>query len=152
MHTLTSHLLISQCRRPPFAGFFPNPHLTNEFSPNPFLRDNSAAFDEAGKDHVDQPRRFDHVGDVVHEKKLRKRISNRASAWRLRLRKKMQIEELQMQVDQLQGANNKLSEKLVSLLESNHQILQVQENAQLKEKVSSLQVVVTDLLSPLGNV
>ncbi|XP_056170627.1 basic leucine zipper 43-like [Syzygium oleosum] len=134
----------------PFGSFFPNPHLTDELSPNPFLRNNSAAFDEAGEDHVDQPRRFDHVGNVVHEKKLRRRISNRASAWRSRLRKKMQIEELQMQVDQLQGANNKLSEKLISLLESNHQILQ--ENAQLKEKVSPLQVVVTDLLSPFRNV
>ncbi|KAI6675403.1 hypothetical protein NL676_003309 [Syzygium grande] len=133
----------------PFGGFFPSTHLTGELSPNPFLCDNSAAFDEAGEDRVSQRHHFDHVSNVIHDKKLRRRISNRASARRSRLRKKKQIEELQMQVDQLRGANNKLADKIISLLESNSQILQ--ENGRLKEKVSSLQVIATELLTPFRN-
>ncbi|KAF8005771.1 hypothetical protein BT93_K0144 [Corymbia citriodora subsp. variegata] len=132
-----------------FGGFFPNSHLPDELSPNPPFCINSSAFDDAGKDHINPRHHFDH-SNVIHEKRLRRMISNRESARRSRLRKKKQIEELQLQVDQLRGANNNLSEKLISLLESNHQILQ--ENVQLKEKVSSLQVMMTDLLTPFRNV
>ncbi|KAF7846790.1 hypothetical protein BT93_L3735 [Corymbia citriodora subsp. variegata] len=122
----------------------------SELSPNPSLCDNSAAFDGASKNHINHRRHFDHVSSAMHERRLRRMISTQESARRSRLRKKKQIEELQLQVDQLRGANNNLSEKLISLLESNHQILQ--ENVQLKEKVSSLLVIVTDLLTPFRNV
>lgn len=84
---------------------------------------------------------------IVNEKRLKRVISNRESARRSRMRKKKLIEELQLQVNQVQTVNHQLSEKLIRLLESNHQILQ--ENAQLKEKVSSLQMVLSDLLTPL---
>lgn len=63
------------------------------------------------------------------------------------MRKKRQIEELQSQVDQLLTMNHQLSEKVIRLLESNHQVMQ--ENGQLKEKVSSLQLVLSDILTPL---
>lgn len=76
-------------------------------------------------------------------------ISNRESARRSRMRKKLQIEELQSQVDQLQTVNRQLSQKVISLLESNHEILQ--ENAQLKEKVSTLHMVLADVLTPEKN-
>ncbi|KAI3440555.1 BZIP domain-containing protein [Psidium guajava] len=122
----------------------------SEPSPNTSLCNSAAAFDDANKDHVNHRHHFDYVSSVIHEKRLRRMISNRESARRSRLRKKKQVEDLQMQVDHLRGANSTLSEKLISLLESNHQILQ--ENAQLKEKVSSLQVIVTDLLNPFRNV
>ncbi|KAI6675367.1 hypothetical protein NL676_003273 [Syzygium grande] len=133
----------------PFGGFFTSPHVTGELSPNPSLRDNSAAFDEAGEDFMNHRHHFDHVSNVVREKKLRRMISNRASARRSRLRKKKQIEELQTQAEQLRGANSKLADKIISLLESNSQI--IQENGRLKEKVSSLQAVATELLTPFRN-
>lgn len=87
---------------------------------------------------------------ISNEKKLRRMISNRESARRSRMRRKKQIEDLQYRVNQLQNMNHQLSEKVIHLLESNHQTLQ--ENSQLKEKVSSLQVVLSDLLTPLRNV
>ena len=76
-------------------------------------------------------------------------ISNRAAARRSRMRKKQQIEELQSQVDQLQTINCQLSQKLTNLLQSNQEIFQ--ENAQLKEKVSTLHVVLADVFTPLRN-
>ncbi|TXG51573.1 hypothetical protein EZV62_024097 [Acer yangbiense] len=85
--------------------------------------------------------------NIINEKRMKRVISNRESARRSRMRKKKLIEELQFQVNQLQTLNHQLSEKVIRLLESNHQILQ--ENAHLKEKVSSLQILLTDLLSPL---
>ncbi|KAL3716634.1 hypothetical protein ACJRO7_008247 [Eucalyptus globulus] len=133
----------------PFAGFLPNSHLTDELSLNSSPCNNSTTFDDASKDQI-HPYHFDHVSNAIHERRLRRMISNRESARRSRLRKKKQIEELQIQVNQLRGANNNLSEKLIGLLESNQQILQ--ENVQLKEKVSSLQVIVSDLLAPFRNV
>lgn len=66
------------------------------------------------------------------------------------MRKKKQIEELQYQVQQLQTANQQLLQKLIQLFDCNQQILQ--ENSRLKEKVSSLQVLLADLLTPLRNV
>ncbi|KAK8265939.1 hypothetical protein V6Z12_D12G211300 [Gossypium hirsutum] len=86
---------------------------------------------------------------VVDEKRLRRMISNRESARRSRMRKKQQIEELQSQVNQLQTINRQLSQKLINLLENNHEILQ--ENAQLKEKVSTLHMVLSDVFAPLRN-
>ena len=76
-------------------------------------------------------------------------ISNRESARRSRMRKKQQIEELQSQVDQLRTINRQLSQKLINLLESNHEI--VQENAQLKEKVFTLHMVLADVFTPMRN-
>lgn len=70
--------------------------------------------------------------------------SNRESARRSRMRKNKRIEELQHEVDQLYIANSQLCEKLIQVLEGNQQILQ--ENAQVKVRVSSLQVTVADLI------
>ncbi|XWS37228.1 hypothetical protein CRYUN_Cryun19dG0025400 [Craigia yunnanensis] len=84
---------------------------------------------------------------IADDKRFRRMISNRESARRSRMRKKQQIEELQSQVDKLQTINSQLSQKLINLLESNHEILQ--ENAQIKEKVSTLHMVLADVLTPL---
>ncbi|XVE54637.1 hypothetical protein DITRI_Ditri03aG0098100 [Diplodiscus trichospermus] len=86
---------------------------------------------------------------IADDKRLRRMISNRESARRSRMRKKQQIEELQSQVDQLQTINRELSQKLINLLENNHEILQ--ENAQLKERVSTLQMVLADVFTPMRN-
>ncbi|KAB5524764.1 hypothetical protein DKX38_022513 [Salix brachista] len=97
---------------------------------------------------VAEPR--DEQLGICNDKKLRRMISNRESARRSRMRRKKQIEDLQYRVNQLQNMNHQLSEKVIHLLETNHQTLQ--ENSQIKEKVSSLQVVLSDLLTPLSNV
>ncbi|CAH2044111.1 unnamed protein product [Thlaspi arvense] len=76
-------------------------------------------------------------------------VSNRESARRSRMRKKKQIEELQQQVEQLMVLNHHLSDKIINLLESNQQILQ--ENSQLKEKVSSFHLLMADMLIPMRN-
>ncbi|KAF8083684.1 hypothetical protein N665_0756s0002 [Sinapis alba] len=89
-------------------------------------------------------------GHVPDERRAKKMVSNRESARRSRMRKKRQIEELQQQVEQLMILNHNLSEKVINLLESNHQILQ--ENSQLKEKVSSFQLLMAEMLIPMRNV
>ncbi|KAL5751453.1 hypothetical protein ACOSP7_026056 [Xanthoceras sorbifolium] len=120
--------------------FLPNHHQfhvpLNVFSPNSSLS-NGCTLDETRDNRL----------NIIHEKRMKRVISNRESARRSRMRKKKLIEELQFQVNQVQTLNHQLSEKVIRLLESNHQV--IQENAQLKEKVSSLQIVLTDLLSPL---
>ncbi|CAN8264892.1 unnamed protein product [Cochlearia groenlandica] len=83
--------------------------------------------------------------NMYHEEKRARRIvSNRESARRLRMRKKKQIEELQQQVEHFMILNHHLSEKVINLLEINHQILQ--ENSQLREKVSSFHLIMADML------
>lgn len=84
---------------------------------------------------------------VVDDRKKKRMFSNRESARRSRMRKKQQIESLQYQVDHLQNMNHQLSQKIIYLLECNQQILQ--QNGQLKEKISSLQVALSELLLPL---
>ncbi|MBA0563539.1 hypothetical protein Golob_008514 [Gossypium lobatum] len=122
----------------PDSGIFshrlsPNTQI-HLFSPNPSNEDEG---------------RVCQASIVVDEKRLRRMISNRESARRSRMRKKQQIEELQSQVNQLQTINRQLSQKLINLLENNHEILQ--ENAQLKERVSTLHMVLSDVFAPLRN-
>ncbi|GAV77769.1 bZIP_1 domain-containing protein [Cephalotus follicularis] len=108
----------------------------NIFSPNASTLSTDPTIDDA-REH--------QLRLNIQEKRFRRMISNRESARRSRMRKRKLIEELQYQVNQLQAMNHQLSEKVIRLLECNHQILQ--ENAQLKERASSLQVV-SDLLPP----
>ena len=136
---------------------FPNPNMN--FSPDASISSpggsgnnggDSAATDDIN-DHIEtgQGNRRQGVSIVNDTRRLKRMISNRESARRSRMRRKMQIEELQYLVNQLQTTNRQLSEKLIQLLDSNQQI--VQENSQLKEKVSSLQMLLSDLLVPLRN-
>lgn len=92
---------------------------------------------------------FHNEGLAPEERRARRMVSNRESARRSRMRKKKQIEELQQQVEQLMMLNHHLSEKVINLLESNHQVLQ--ENSQLKEKVSSFHLLMADVLLPMRN-
>ncbi|XP_027368812.1 basic leucine zipper 43-like [Abrus precatorius] len=91
----------------------------------------------------------DEAKALLEDRKKKRMFSNRESARRSRMRKKQQIEVLQYHVDQLQTLNHQLSQKIIYLLECNQQIHQ--QNAQLKEKVSSLQVALSDLLVPAGS-
>ncbi|KAJ0236314.1 Basic leucine-zipper 70 [Hirschfeldia incana] len=125
----------------------PNFHLhLPSVSPNLSIRSNN------NRSHLDpngEP--FCHSeGLDPEEKRARRMVSNRESARRSRMRKKKQIEELQHQVEQLMILNHNLSEKVISLLESNHQVLQ--ENSQLKEKVNSFQLLMAEMLIPMRNV
>lgn len=86
---------------------------------------------------------------LLDDRKKKRMFSNRESARRSRMRKKQQIEVLQYHVDHLQSLNHQLSQKIIYLLECNQQI--TQQNAQLKDKVSSLQGAISDLLVPAGN-
>ncbi|RDX74738.1 E3 ubiquitin-protein ligase RING1, partial [Mucuna pruriens] len=88
----------------------------------------------------------DEAKALLDDRKKKRMFSNRESARRSRMRKKQQIEVLQYHVDHLQTLNHQLSQKIIYLLECNQQIHQ--QNAQLKEKVSSLQVALSDLLVP----
>ncbi|KAI4319175.1 hypothetical protein MLD38_032807 [Melastoma candidum] len=103
--------------------------------------DLTASFENFGRVHC----HYDHTFGLVHEKRLRRMISNRESARRSRLRKKKQIEDLQSQVDHLRSQNGQMSEKLLALFENNQQVME--ENKQLKEKVASLQAMVTNFFS-----
>ncbi|OIW19684.1 hypothetical protein TanjilG_18494 [Lupinus angustifolius] len=77
-------------------------------------------------------------------------FSNRESARRSRMRKKQQIEVLHYQVNQLQTLNYQLSQKIIYMLECNQHIQQ--QNAQLREKVSSLQLTPSELfVIPVGH-
>ncbi|KAE8683997.1 pescadillo-like protein [Hibiscus syriacus] len=125
----------------PDSGIF-----SNRFSPNTQIHLFSP---NASSPSNEDEARVCQQSIVFDEKRLRRMISNRESARRSRMRKKQQIEELQSQVNQLQTVNRQLSQKVINLLENNHEILQ--ENTQLKEKVSTLHVVLSDVFAPLRN-
>ncbi|KAI4374503.1 hypothetical protein MLD38_012489 [Melastoma candidum] len=82
-----------------------------------------------------------------HKKKLRRVTSSRESGRRSRIWKKKQIEDQQFQVSHLRNNKTPMSEKLLALFESNQQVME--HNAQLKEKVASLQVIVSSSFAPL---
>ncbi|TKY73265.1 Basic leucine zipper 43 [Spatholobus suberectus] len=108
----------------------------NSKSPNTSLNSNNNNADEAKA--------------LLEDRKKKRMFSNRESARRSRMRKKQQIESLQCHVDHLRILSRQLSQKIIYLLECNQQILQ--HNAQLKDKVSSLQVALSELLGSLGHV
>jgi hypothetical protein len=88
--------------------------------------------------------------DLLDDRKKKRMFSNRESARRSRMRKKQRIEVLWYQVNHLQALNHQLSQKIIYLLECNQLINQ--QNAQLKDKVSSLQAILSTLLVTTGNV
>ncbi|KAF7124536.1 hypothetical protein RHSIM_Rhsim12G0147000 [Rhododendron simsii] len=77
----------------------------------------------------------------------RRKLSNRESARRTRLRRKKQIEELQSQKSQLTTTNQKLTEELINLSQCINKIFQ--ENAQLKEEISFLRGFISNQKTPL---
>ncbi|CAH8303945.1 unnamed protein product [Eruca vesicaria subsp. sativa] len=123
------------------SRFLPNPnfHVPLQSSPpNSLTRRNN------NHSHLDP---YNNEG---LERRERRMISNRESAKRSRMRTKRQIEVLQQQVEHLMILNRSLSDKVINLLESNHQILQ--ENSHLKEKISSFQMLMVEMQIPMRNV
>ena len=125
------------------SAFLPN---ANFHVPIQSLPPNSSTHNNNNRSHLN-PTIYHNEG---LERRARRMVFNRESARRSRMRTKKQIEELQQQVEQLMILNHNLSEKVIHLLESNHQILQ--ENSQLKEKVSSLQILMAEMQIPMRNV
>ncbi|CAL1371788.1 unnamed protein product [Linum trigynum] len=84
---------------------------------------------------------------IVDERKQRRMISNRESARRSRMRKQKHLDELWSQVIRLRAENHTLLDKLNHVSDSHDRVLE--ENARLKDQVSALRHMLTDL--PIGS-
>ncbi|KAL9391868.1 hypothetical protein Peur_015788 [Populus x canadensis] len=80
---------------------------------------------------------------LINERKQRRMISNRESARRSRMRKQKHLDELWSQVVWLRNENHQLVDKVNRVSECHEQV--VQENNQLKEEISELRQVLTDM-------
>ncbi|KAJ6926714.1 basic leucine zipper 43-like [Populus alba x Populus x berolinensis] len=80
---------------------------------------------------------------LINERKQRRMISNRESARRSRMRKQKHLDELWSQVVWLRNENHQLVDKVNRVSECHDQV--VQENNQLKEEISELRHVLTDM-------
>lgn len=107
-------------------------HYFNLFQGNPSLNDNFNSILQQNP-HDNQDENFhvhDHYQYHNHDQPMDQ--EKRLREWYLI---ENQVKKLQMQVEQLMASNQLLSNKVISLLEYNNQILQ--ENSQLKETLSS---------------
>lgn len=80
---------------------------------------------------------------IIDERRQRRMISNRESARRSRMRKQKHLDELWSQVVRLRTENHNLIDKLNHVSDCHDKA--VQENARLKEEVSDLRRMLTDL-------
>ncbi|XP_073063806.1 basic leucine zipper 43-like [Primulina eburnea] len=109
-----------------------NPKV-REFNPQTTCLSNNTTSDEADEQQC----------SVIDERKQRRKISNRESARRSRMRKQKHLDELWSQVIWLRGENNQLVDKLNHVSEDHGRV--VQENAQLKEETSELRQMIANM-------
>ncbi|XP_073311486.1 basic leucine zipper 43-like [Primulina huaijiensis] len=109
-----------------------NPKV-HEFNPQTTCLSNNTTSDEADEQQC----------SVIDERKQRRKISNRESARRSRMRKQKHLDELWSQVIWLRSENNQLVDKLNHVSEDHGRV--VQENAQLKEETSELRQMIANM-------
>ncbi|KAG2276346.1 hypothetical protein Bca4012_043431 [Brassica carinata] len=80
---------------------------------------------------------------ALDERKQRRMLSNRESARRSRMRKQRHLDELWSQVISLRNENNCLIDKLIRVSDTQDNVLK--ENSKLKEEVSDLRQLVSEL-------
>ncbi|KAF8407912.1 hypothetical protein HHK36_007050 [Tetracentron sinense] len=128
-----AHFVAAQNNTPTFAySRYSSPLPNSQISHSSSFSNNSTS-DEADE----------HQQSVIDERKQRRMISNRESARRSRMRKQKQLDELWSQASWLRTENHQLVDKLNHVSESHNQVLQ--ENVQLKEEVSGLRHLLTNL-------
>ncbi|CAH2079780.1 unnamed protein product [Thlaspi arvense] len=81
--------------------------------------------------------------DIMNERKQRKKVSNRESARRSRMRKQRQLDELLSQVMWLRNENHQLLIKINRVLESREKV--IEENVHLKDETSELKQMISDM-------
>ncbi|GKU97451.1 hypothetical protein SLEP1_g10594 [Rubroshorea leprosula] len=86
---------------------------------------------------------------IINERKQRRKISNRESARRSRMRKQRHLDELWSQVVWLRNENHQLMDKLNHVSESHDRALQ--ENVQLKEETSELRQMISNMHAQLSS-
>ncbi|KAI3768445.1 hypothetical protein L2E82_19122 [Cichorium intybus] len=116
----------------PFYHLQMNPRVQDLNMQSMYFGNNSTS-DEADEQQL----------SLINERKQRRMISNRESARRSRMRKQKHLDELWSQVLWLRNENHQLIDKLNSFSETHDRV--VQENTQLKEEVSGLRQMVTDM-------
>ncbi|XP_010552351.1 PREDICTED: basic leucine zipper 43-like [Tarenaya hassleriana] len=112
----------------PFHGF-----QTTTAAQSVSFSSNNSTSDEAEEQQI----------NIINERKQRRKISNRESARRSRMRKQRHLDELLSQVMYLMNQNHQLLEKLNHASESHEKVLQ--ENARLKEEATELRQMITDM-------
>lgn len=115
--------------------------LTNPFYQlhmNPHVQDINLQSIYSTSDEADEQQL-----SLINERKQRRMISNRESARRSRMRKQRHLDELWSQVHWLRQENQQLMEKLNTFSETHDQV--VQENTRLKDEVSGLRQMVSDM-------
>ncbi|ESQ47152.1 hypothetical protein EUTSA_v10028235mg [Eutrema salsugineum] len=121
----------------PFGVNGQNPNsfysFQNSINTPQFMSSNYSTSDEAEENQR----------DIINEKKQRKKLSNRESARRSRMRKQRQLDELWSQVMWLRNENHQLLHKFNRLLESREKV--IEENAQLKEETFTLKQMISDM-------
>ncbi|KAL6499187.1 hypothetical protein OROHE_026215 [Orobanche hederae] len=155
-HYLLTHLgLISSTIDPPYTDQFhllSNPfhhqlHITPQMedmmigNPHRTSLSSNSTSDEGDEHQQQQQQQQQSV--IINERKQRRMISNRESARRSRMRKQKHLDELWSQVVWLRNENHQLIDKLNNVSESHDRA--VQENAQLKEEVSGLRQMMSDM-------
>ncbi|KAK1432962.1 hypothetical protein QVD17_09865 [Tagetes erecta] len=105
---------------------------------NPHVQDINQQSIYSTSDEADEQQQ-----SLINERKQRRMISNRESARRSRMRKQRHLDELWSQVHWLRQENQQLMEKLNNFSDTHDQV--VQENTRLKDEVSGLRQMVSDM-------
>ncbi|GAB4832473.1 Basic leucine zipper 43 [Ancistrocladus abbreviatus] len=132
-----SHNNITQFQMNRYSNLLANLHQISpqlqDLNPQASCFSSNSTSDEADEQQL----------SIINERKQRRMISNRESARRSRMRKQRHLDELWSLVVWLRNENHQLVDKLNHATDCHDRV--VQENVQLKERVSELLQMLTDL-------